>query len=152
VYTAAFLNRMSSSLLRSQDSPVYAAFGWAARSMTSVLHHGRAPAFPSFVSMVDLNGRCCSRVQSSQSTPNSTADATPRRASDGLLSVTITSAIHPLQIAACYYCISGPGTAGRSASVPSCHAHACRPRFVYASKHPDGIGLVLSHSRQLTRM
>jgi hypothetical protein len=62
VYTAAFLSRMSSSLSRSQHSPVYVAFGWAARSMTSVLHHGRAPAFPSFVSMVELNGRCCSRA------------------------------------------------------------------------------------------
>ena len=54
VYTAAFPNYMSSSLHRSQH---YVAFGWAARSMTSVLHHGRAPAFPSFISMVDLNGR-----------------------------------------------------------------------------------------------
>ena len=81
VYNAAFLNRISSSLFRSQHSAVYVAFGWAARSMTIVLHHGRAPAFPSFISMVDLNGRCCYSTQI-QSMPNSTAAATPRRAMD----------------------------------------------------------------------
>jgi hypothetical protein len=48
----------------------------------------------------------------------------------------------------------GSGTAGRSASVPSCHALVCRPRFASSmhAKHLDGKGLVLTQKRQLTRM
>jgi hypothetical protein len=67
----------------------------------------------------------------------------------------MASAIHPLQIAACMLLLHfGSGTAGRSASVPSCHALVCRPRFASSmhAKHMDGKGLVLTQKRQLTRM
>lgn len=144
VYNAAFLNRISSSLFRSQHSAVYVAFGWAARSMTIVLHHGRAPAFPSFISMVDLNGRCCDPdpVHAKQ------YGCCYSEASDGSLSVishfrntsTADSGLLLLQ--------SGSGTAGRSASVPSCHAHACRPdpaSSMHESFCMGLIGLVFSH-------
>jgi hypothetical protein len=91
---------------------------------------------------------------SCQSMPNDTA-AAPRRASDGLLSVTYrfrntSTADSGLHVVIAFWLGYG-GQIGLCSQLP--RARLQTPlRFIHPPKHLDGMGLVLTHSRQWTRM
>jgi hypothetical protein len=96
---------MSSSLSRSQDSPVYVAFGWAARINDRTVTSRPCASFPQLYSQWTTNGRCCSRA--SLKCANDTA-AAPRRASERWIierDLWLPQYIHCRWRLACYCCI-----------------------------------------------